>query len=323
MDKIERIGLIGYGTVGKALHSQIQKLSNFSIEKIAIKHPEKHLNLDTQLLTKNAMAVIEDDKVSIILEAIDDSEAAQHFAIATLKRGKTYITASKKMVAGNLDLLLHTEQKYGGTLLFEAAVGGAIPIIRTIREHLSVEPISKVRGILNGSTNYILTQMAKSNISFEKALEDAQKLGYAESNPASDIDGTDSFYKSILIAGAVFGGNPIRRRVVIEGIRQVSLEGIEQVKGEGKKIKLVTSIMRQGDKFDIDSRPVILDPSDPLYPVDGVLNAVEICGEHTGSLILQGSGAGGAATASAMVGDLVNVQNEYAKKVRKLIFSLA
>ncbi len=318
----QKIGIIGHGTVGAALYKQVENLPEYEVIKIAVKHPAKHKNLTGSLLARDAWEIIDHPEIQIVLEAIDHSGDALDYALKTLKQGKTYISASKKMLAENLSVLLHTEREYGGHLLYEAAVGAAIPVLRAIREHLTAEPISRIRGIINGSCNYILTKMALEGIEFETALGQAQELGFAESDPASDIDGFDTYYKAVLLAAASFGEMPEFTRVKMEGIREVSLADVKRAAKQNEKIKLVADIQRVDDRFIIDIRPTYIEKSDLLFHIDNELNGVIIYGQHTGPLLFQGPGAGGNPTASAMVGDLLNARNGLTKKVQKLLLAL-
>jgi homoserine dehydrogenase len=313
------VGIIGRGTVGRALHEQINELSGYEVHKIAVRNKHLHRDLDPNLLAANAEEIVETSDAPIVLEAIDNTEDALKYAVGSLKRGKTYISASKKMIAENLGKLQYYEREYGGKLLYEAAVAGAIPVLRTLREHLRGERVSRVRGILNGSCNYILTRMATEELSFDEALEEAQILGFAESDPSSDVDGFDTYYKATILAYTLFGGTPDFKRVKMEGIRGVSLTDIKKAARDGEKIKLIADIQRIDDAFNIDIRPVLVNPSDPLYGIDRELNGVEIQGSRTGSLLLQGPGAGGDPTASAMVGDLLNAYNTDPQKIRNLL----
>lgn len=319
----QKIGIIGHGTVGSALYRQIEKLPEFEVIKIAVKNPEKHRSLKGNLLAESGLKIIDHPDIHIILEAIDNSADALEYALRTLKQGKTYISASKKMLAENLSTLLRAEREYGGHLLYEAAVGGAIPVLRAIREHLTAEPINRIRGIINGSCNYILTKMSEEGIEFDTALKQAQELGYAESDPASDIDGFDTYYKSVLLAAASFGELPEFSRLKMEGIRSVSLPDVKRATKQNEKVKLIADIQRIDDRFTIDIRPTLIDKSDPLFHIDNELNGIVIYGEHTGPLLFQGPGAGGNPTASAMVGDLLNARNGVAKKVQKLLLALS
>ncbi len=318
----QNVVLIGHGTVGRALYKQLKLQAEFSVVHVVVVHPAKHKDLPAALLSTNAMACIADPKVSIILDAIDDTDGSLAFAEFALQQGKTYITASKRMVASNLEYLQKLERSFGGRFLYEAAVCGAIPIIRTLREHLSGEVILSVRGIVNGTCNYILTSMADGKTSFAKALKEAQKLGFAESDPTSDVDGWDAYYKATIIAHTVAGGKPDFSRVKWMGIREVKLEDVAHAKRSGKKIKQICEVRQMEGRFTIDIRPAIIGADDSLFHTDWEMNAVEIVGKYSGLLLFRGAGAGGDATASAMIGDLRNAPKTHLDMVRKLMLAL-
>lgn len=298
------VGIIGLGTVGKALYNQLLGLPNVTVKQIAIRDTKKPRNVAPKLLTSDAFEIIEDPTVSVIIEAIDDATAAAAYAKRTLKLGKTYITANKKMVAENYDELALLELTFGGTLLVEATVGGAIPVIRTIKEHLAGEPILSIRGIVNGSCNYILTSMEKEGKSFQEALKVAQKLGFAESDPTLDIDAWDSYFKAQILAKKTFGVNAKLQKVSWKGIREVTLEDIKLATDDEQRIRLVAEIKFVENSYTISVAPTFVANDDALYNIEWESNAIAIEGKYSGTLLLKGAGAGGNPTAAAMVGDL-------------------
>jgi len=315
----QKVGVIGRGVVGRALIDQVDKLPGFSIHGVAVKTESKHLDLPENYRVKNPFELIDSDDVNLILEAINNSEDSLAYAINALENGKTYITASKKMVAENLGLLQQAEEKGGGKLFYEAAVGGAIPIIRTLKEHFKGEPVRDVRGILNGSCNYILSRMYEAKLDFEVALKEAQDMGFAETDPSTDIDGLDTMHKAILIAFTLNGSKPDFSRIKVEGIRQVTLKDIADAKKHKQKIKLIASVNGENGKFSIDVRPTLVSETDDLYTIDREMNGAVIQGIHAGSISLKGAGAGGDPTASAMVGDLLNAGNRDSELIQRIL----
>jgi len=315
----QKVGIIGRGVVGRALIDQIENLNEFEVAGVAIKNATKHRDLPKKWKVKNPLELIDTDEVDIILEAINNGEDSLSYALNTLEKGKAYITASKKMVAENLAVLQRAEVNGGGKLFYEAAVGGAIPIIRTLKEHFRGEPVSEVRGILNGSCNYILSRMYEENIDFEIALKEAQRKGFAETDPSADVDGFDTMHKAILIAFTLNGSKPDFSRIKVEGIRSVSLQEVEQAKKRKEKIKLIASIKESQGKYSIDIRPTLVSEGDDFYSIDREMNAAVVSGLYSGSILLKGAGAGGNPTASAMVGDLLNVRNRDADLIQRLL----
>lgn len=308
----KKVAIIGYGTVGKALYAQVSKLQQYEVVGVAVRNihkPRKGLPLG--LIVTNAINLVKNPEVDIVLEAIDDAHAAFELAKLTLAQGKPFISASKKMIATRMAELHPIAEQQGTALLYEAAVGGAIPILRSLREHLAAEPVLSIRGILNGTCNYILSQMHQKKLPFETALAQAQKLGFAESDPSSDIDGHDSYYKALIIARTLEGKTPNLGSVTYEGIRSMRAEDIVAANAKGLRYKLVVEIVVKEYKYGISIKPLAIDSSDPLYYVENELNAVAITGLHSGILTLQGPGAGGHPTASAMVGDLLNVHRAH------------
>ncbi|HKK39586.1 MAG TPA: homoserine dehydrogenase [Cryomorphaceae bacterium] len=315
----QKVGIIGRGVVGRALIEQVRRLSEFEIIGVAIKNASKHRDLPRNFRVNGPFDLIEKEEVGIILEAINHSSDSLAYALNTLEQGKIYITASKKMVAENLTVLQRAEEKGGGKLFYEAAVGGAIPIIRTLKEHFRAEPVTEVRGILNGSCNYILSRMYQAEVDFDQALKEAQKKGFAETDPTTDVEGHDTLHKAILIAYTLNGSKPEFSRIKLEGIRSVTLDDIRDAKKLKNKIKLVASVKESDGKFSIDIRPTLVSAKDDLYAIDLEMNAAVISGLYSGSVLLKGAGAGGNPTASAMVGDLLNARNRDSELIQRLL----
>jgi homoserine dehydrogenase len=315
----QKVGIIGRGVVGRALIDQIKKLNGFDVHGVAVKNEAKHRDLPKKWRVKDPFELIDADEVDTILEAINNGEDSLSYAVNSLEKGKTYITASKQMVAENLAILQRAEEKGGGKLFYEAAVGGAIPIIRTLKEHFRGEPVSEVRGILNGSCNYILSRMYEENLDFDKALKEAQKKGFAEIDPTTDVEGLDTMHKAILIAFTLNGTKPEFSRIKVEGIRSVTLNDVREAKKRKEKIKLIASIKGDKGKFSIDIRPTLVSEEDDLYSVDREMNAAVVLGLYSGPILLKGSGAGGNPTASAMIGDLLNARNRDSELIQRLL----
>ena len=301
---MKKIGIIGHGTVGKALYSQLKSSKNYQILGIAEKEGFSDPQIPKDRITYNAFELIQNPETEVILEAINHPESAFAYAMLTLELGKTYITANKKMVALHLPQLIETATIHGSQLYYEAAVGGAIPVLQTLRNYYQSEPIQSVRGIVNGSCNYILTRMLAEQESFADALKLAQELGFAESDPSLDVDGWDSLFKTILLAWNAFGVQLKPEDVELKGISHLRYEDLVQAQEKGGKIKLIASIHQNQQGLSASVTPTLILPNDPLFSVDNETNAIEIKGKFSHDIVLQGPGAGGDPTAAAMVADL-------------------
>lgn len=302
-----KIGLIGYGCVGQGFHHIIkEKQLLVSIEKIGVKNKEK-VRPKNYNYSFHPEEILQDPSIEIIVEAIDDPEAALLYAVKTLEQGKTYITANKKMVAENLPLLKETENKNGGSLLFEAAVCGSIPIIQLINNYYKNEKIISIEGILNGSTNYILSKMSTDELSYEEALYEAQVKGFAETDPTLDVQGYDAVNKLTILSYEAFGKYINPAAILRKGIEHVKLKDIKAASERGEKIKLIGTLFYEEDELKAFVRPTTINSDHPLYNVDYENNALVIEGEFAGKQILYGKGAGSLPTGLAVVGDLLHV----------------
>ena len=299
-----KIGLIGMGTVGTAFYQQIESRDDIQISKVALKSKNKNRIIPNELITYDSKKVINDPDIQVIVELIDDSKSALEMARDTLLRGKTYITANKKMLANHIEELKQLELNFGGKLLYEASVGGAIPVMRVLKEVYKSEPIHRIEGIINGSTNYILTQMDKNDLPFSEALIKAQEEGFAESDPTLDIDGYDAAYKAVILAYNAMGVYVKPETVERVGISNISKDDIRITRKKNERIKLVATIERTKDNVSVNVKPRKLSNEDDLYHIENELNAISIEGQYSGSSTLKGLGAGGHPTASAVVADL-------------------
>ncbi len=299
------LGIIGLGTVGLSLYEQLNLRSEINIKKIIVRRKGIDRGIPNALIGYDASELMEDAQVPVVIEVIDDADAAYEFAKQVLRKGKILISANKKMLAHHLKELKELELIFGGKLLYEASVGGAIPILRVINEYYQSEPIQKIEGIINGSTNYILTRMGEESIPFSEALKEAQIKGFAESNPTLDVDGYDAAYKATLLAHTAFNVYLDPKEVERVGISNISIEDIQAARVFNQKIKLIATIEKsETGKVAVSVKPRFLNPSDHLYNVDFELNAINIEGLYSGSNTLKGKGAGGHPTASAVAADL-------------------
>lgn len=308
--KTINIGIIGLGTVGSAvvelLLANKDVISARAGAKIVIKKGvAKDIGkLKSQIpLSQNIDDILEDDEISIVIELMGGVEQAYQVAKKALQKGKAFITANKAMLAYHRYDLINDDAIIG----FEASVAGGIPIIKALRDGLSANHIQNIRGILNGTCNYILTKMTDFGISFESALKEAQDLGYAEANPSLDIDGYDAAHKLVILSSIAFGIDTKPENILIEGISGISQDDIFFAKEFGYTIKLLAIAKRVGDEVEIRVHLAMIDNDEMISKVNGVMNGISVIGDRVGETMYYGAGAGGNATASAVVGDLIEI----------------
>jgi homoserine dehydrogenase len=266
------------------------------------------------LLTEDAAAVVADPEVDIVVELIGGTKPAKELVLSALRHGKPVVTANKELLAKHGPELWKAAAVAGVDLLFEASVGGGIPLIRALRESLAAERVQRVMGIVNGTTNYILTRMTASGASYEEALAEAQRLGYAESDPTADVEGHDAASKATILANVAFGAELALGDVYREGISQVSAQDITAATRLGFEIKLLAVVEAAGGAMAVRVHPAMVPKDHPLASVRDSFNAVFIEGGSVGQLMLLGRGAGGPPTASAVLGDLVDAAHNLTTK---------
>lgn len=305
---MKKIGLFGFGCVAQGFYEALtQQGIEAEITKICIKDAGKERGISPDFFTTDPREILDDPAVDIIIELIDDAEAAREIVFESLKKGIPTISANKKMIAENLEELVTLKRVHGTTFLYEGAVAGAIPVLQNLRNYLTQQPIEEIRGILNGSTNFILTKMKEEGISYEAALEQAQLLGFAETDPKLDVQGFDAVYKTVIIAYHTYGSILKPSQVYREGIDQLSSYLQQQGRKEYAKVKLVASIGKEEFGVKASVRPLILDANDPLYAVDHENNAIQINGAYSGPQLIIGKGAGSLPTGYAVLGDLKEI----------------
>ncbi len=254
-------------------------------------------------------SIIENDpEVSVVVETIGGAKVAKDFTERALRAGKSVVTSNKELVAAHGYDLLQLAREHGASYLFEASVGGGIPIIRPLNQCLAANEITEICGILNGTTNYILTRMIRAGLSFDAALKEAQANGYAEQDPTADIEGQDACRKICILASLAFGRHVYPDQVPTRGITGVSLADVAYAEGAGKKIKLLgRAIRREDGKVCAFVGPHLVDQEDPLSGVEDVFNAITVRGNAIGDVMFYGRGAGKLPTASAVVADVIDV----------------
>lgn len=311
------IGLLGCGTVGGALVDLLDARRatitartgvELRIGAIAVRDTAKHQDrlVDPSLLTTDSAAVVADPEVDIVIELIGGTDPALTLVRTALENGKPVITGNKELLAAHGPELYAVAAEHGVDLLFEAAVAGGIPLIRPLRESLVGEDISRVMGIINGTTNYILTKMSQEGADYADALADAQALGYAEADPTADVEGYDAGAKAAIIASIVFGVDVRSSDVQHEGISSITAADIDTAKRLGYVIKALAVIERADGEVAVRVHPAMVPTGHPLANVNDSFNAVFVEGATVGDLMFYGRGAGGGPTASAVLGDLVD-----------------
>ena len=312
---MKKIAILGAGTVGGSC-AQILLRDAAVLEKNAGEALELAYVVDLRdmpdapfhdKMVKDFAVVEADPEVFLVIEAIGGCGAALNFVRRSLEAGKHVVTSNKQLVAEHGTQLLALAKAHGVSFLFEASVGGGIPVLHPLSQCLGANEIYEVRGILNGTTNFILTQMLEHGQSHEAALRDAQARGYAEQDPTADVEGIDAGRKICILADMMFGKNVDPSRVSMTGISTITAEDAAFAESAGMKLRLLGRAVRQGQALTVFVSPHFIAASQPLSPVSGVLNAVEALGSSVGAVLFSGPGAGGPATASAVLGDVIDI----------------
>lgn len=316
---VVRVGVLGCGNVGAALVQLIQTQADsieartgirLQVASVAVRNVsrERDVKLAEGVLTRDAHAVVEDPTVDLVVEVIGGIEPARELIVTALGKGKPVITANKELLANVGSELFAVSDASGVDLLFEAAVAGGIPLVRALRESLRGEPIRRVMGIVNGTTNYILTKMTEEGADYSVALAEAQRLGFAERDPTADVEGFDAGAKAAIIASIAFGARIVAGDVYHEGISNITAADIAIARRLGYVVKLLAIAEQAPDSSDVAVRvhPAMVPLSHPLASVRDSYNAVFVEGEAVGSLMFYGRGAGGFPTASAVLGDVID-----------------
>ena len=314
-----KIGIIGLGTVGSSVVAVLRKNSALIEKKSGVKIEIKKAadirnkkSVAGKAYTKNALNVISDPDISIVVEAMGGVNPAKKYVLAAIRNGKHVVTSNKELIAKHGKELMEAARRAGVSVLFEGAVCGGIPIIRPIRECLAANNIREISGIVNGTTNYILTKMTKEGKSFEAALKEAQKKGFAEADPRMDIDGTDAAYKAVILAYAASGSFIDPSKVYREGISNIAAEDIEYAKEIGYVIKLLAIVKISDKGLEVRVHPTLIERNHPLAQVNDNFNAVFVKADAMGDAMFYGEGAGGLPTASSILSDVVETAQKIA-----------
>ena len=302
-----KIGLFGYGCVGQGLHDVLNSSKGFKadIVRICVKDRTKKRRIDMSNFTYDKNDILEDPSINLVVELIDDADEAFNIVTTAMKRGKNVVTANKMMVAKHFRELVELQRKHKVSLLYEASAGASIPIIRNLEEYYDNELLHSLRGILNGTTNYILTKMHNEGVSYSSALKEAQDKGFAESDPSLDCDGWDAKYKLCIITGHAYGLFLEPEQVFHYGISKISEFDIKYAKEKGFKIKLVPYVGKTNENT-ITSfvLPRFISSDKYLYNVDNEYNGVITEAAFADKQFFSGKGAGGHATGSAVLSDI-------------------
>jgi homoserine dehydrogenase len=322
-----RVGLLGLGTVGQGLVRLLKRNRGEYVRRLGrpliVTHAfardltrKRDCDLTGIKVVNDPHLVTRDAPVDVVVELLGGMEPARTLILEAIARGKPVVTANKALVAEDGNRLFAAAKKAGVAIAFEASVAGGIPIIRVLREGLAGNKIEGLAGIINGTCNYILTQMAERGMDFAAALAEAQAQGYAEADPAFDVDGVDAAHKLSILASLAFGIPLSFPGVATEGIRHVTAQDIALAKGLGYRIKSLGIAKRSGGRVELRVHPTLVAEDHLLAKVDGVLNSVIVNGDAVGQTGYYGRGAGGDATASAVVADLLEIARELGAHVQ-------
>lgn len=317
MEKIN-IGLIGFGTVGvgvvKALKEKSAQLERKVGARLVLKaicdkefRRKRHIKVDRKLLTRDVNKILGNPKIDIVLELIGGIHPAKEFILKAIKSGQHVVTANKALLAQEGEEIFEAAQKAGVDIFFEASVGGGIPIIKILREGLVSNEIDTLLGIVNGTSNYILSSMANEDLTFSDALFEAKRRGYAERNPSMDIEGIDSAHKLAILTLLGFGKAVSLKDIYIEGISDISQNDIRYAEEFGYAIKLLAIAKNVDGELEVRVHPTLLSKEHLLSSVGGVYNAIYIHGDMVGGTLFYGRGAGQTPAASSVVSDIVDL----------------
>ena len=313
-----KIALLGLGNVGQGVWKILSQNKNeilmncgyeIEVSKILVRDVDKPrgVKVPKEIITTNFEDILKDDSIKIVVELMGGAEPAREYMLRAMKGKKHVVTANKLVLATQGEELFRTAEREGVLFYYEASVGGGIPIIREINESLAANKIEKLVGIINGTTNYILTKMTQSGMGFDEALNGAQAKGYAEADPTSDIEGYDAAYKLAIMASLSFGTKVDLDSIYREGISGIEAVDIEYANKFGYTIKLLAVGKESDNKLELRVHPAMVPKNHPIANVNDSFNAIFIKGNAVGDLMLYGRGAGDLPTGSAVVGDVISI----------------
>ena len=321
MSKKLTIGLFGYGVVGTGLYDVLHKSKTVdaTIKKIVVKHKDKPRNISPEHFHFDKNEILNDDEINVVVELIDDADAAYEIVTTALKKGKAVVSANKKLIAEHFEELYELQQKYNVPFLYEAAVCGSIPIIRNLEEYYNNDFLQSIQGIVNGSTNYILTKTFQDNLSFDEALKEAQEKGYAESNPILDTGGFDARSKLQILLAHSFGITTKPEEVFNVGIQNLGDLEIKFAKEKNLQIKLLAYAQKRNDN-EVAALviPKFVKSTDTFSTVNDVFNGVKVQTAFADKQFFYGRGAGSLPTASAVLSDISALAYDYRYEYKKI-----
>ena len=303
------IAVLGAGNIGSAVLTRLKELDhnvlNLELKGVLVNDTSKDRGVNNELLTDNFDDILNDDSIDLVIEVLGGVDPGKEYIKSLLQKGKAVITANKDIIADCGQELITLAEENNTCLYFEAAVAAGIPVLKPLIESLRGEELTKVLGIINGTSNYILTSMEEGS-TYEDALSTAQELGYAEPDPTNDVEGVDAKYKAMILSLLCFGVSPESDAVFTEGISNITKEDFDWASRLDKTIKLVAQIDSNENGFNARVHPVLIDKKHPLAAIRGALNAVVAEGKNIDQLVFSGPGAGANPTASAVMGDVLS-----------------
>lgn len=319
MKKKLKLGLFGFGCVGQGLYHVLHETHGLKaeIKKIVIKHADKTRPIDASYFTTSKSEVLNDPEIDVIVELIDDAEAAFDIVKQALASGKAVVTANKRMLAEHLEEIYQLQKRHGRPVLYEGSVCGAIPILRNLEEYYDNDLLQGIEGIFNGSTNYILTKVFEERKNYDEALKQAQELGFAESNPSLDVEAYDPKFKLVIAILHTFGVFVKPEDVINIGIDKLSEVELKYARQNGYTIKLIAQARRIGDKVFGLVAPQLIENSHPLASVRNEYNAVQVQSAFAEKQLFIGKGAGSYPTGSAVLSDISALTYDYTYEYKK------
>jgi len=328
MKKVINVGIIGYGTIGMGTAKILMENKNLIAERtghsIELKKmadlditTQREYMLPQEMLTTDASEVFANPDIDVVVEAIGGTKPALDFILSALKNKKYVVTPNKEVIAKHGREIIRTADENGVDFFYEAAVGGGIPIIRPLKMGLGANHIQEIFGIVNGTTNYILSKMTDEGADFSEVLAEAQELGYAEADPTADIEGYDSAYKLVILAGIAFGAVVNFEDIYFEGITKISALDNMYAEELGYEIKLLAIGKEREGKLELRVHPTLIPRDHPLAQIKGVNNAIYVKGDFVGETMFYGPGAGAEPTGSAVVADIMDIAYNIGQKNRR------